>query len=222
MVISVLFVDDEASTLSALARFLRKDSYDLHFATGAAEALHTMAATPIHILVTDMQMPSMGGLSLLNIAKKKYPDTVRLALSAFTSPAQLLPCINSGKVFRYITKPVEPGELRRNLLDAGDYVMMRKNNRELVRELQEKNRMLGESVVRREETIEKLMAAEKRLKQLSGLLPICSACKKIREDNGSWSTIETYMHEHTEAEFSHSICPECAQKLYPDIMICDD
>jgi chromosome segregation ATPase len=55
------------------------------------------------------------------------------------------------------------------------------------------------------------------IKQLSGMLPICSSCKKIRNDKGYWEQIEGYFRDHSEVEFSHSICPECTGKLYPDI-----
>ena len=55
------------------------------------------------------------------------------------------------------------------------------------------------------------------IKILSGLLPICSSCKKIRDDKGYWSQIEAYIQEHSEAQFSHSICPKCAKELYPDL-----
>jgi len=48
------------------------------------------------------------------------------------------------------------------------------------------------------------------------MLPICAACKKIRDDKGYWNQIESYIREHSEAEFSHGICPDCAKKLYPD------
>ena len=56
-----------------------------------------------------------------------------------------------------------------------------------------------------------------KTKTLSGLLPICSYCKKIRDDKGYWNQIESYIHEHSEAEFSHGICQECAEKYYPDM-----
>jgi PAS domain S-box-containing protein len=67
----------------------------------------------------------------------------------------------------------------------------------------------------REHLIGELQDALAQVKQLSGLLPICSACKKIRDDKGYWSQIETYITEHSEALFTHSICPGCAKKLYP-------
>lgn len=61
-----------------------------------------------------------------------------------------------------------------------------------------------------------------RIKQLSGLLPICMHCKKIRDDKGYWNQIEAYIQKHSEAEFSHSICKECAKQYYPDLGLYDD
>jgi len=55
------------------------------------------------------------------------------------------------------------------------------------------------------------------LKILSGLIPICASCKKIRDDEGYWEQIETYIRDHSEADFSHGICPECAKELYGDL-----
>jgi HAMP domain-containing protein len=73
-----------------------------------------------------------------------------------------------------------------------------------------------------EGTIRELKKALEKVKLLSGLLPICSHCKKIRDDSGYWNQIESYVHEHSEAEFSHSICQECAKEHYPDMDIYDD
>jgi PAS domain S-box-containing protein len=67
---------------------------------------------------------------------------------------------------------------------------------------------------------EKLIKAMEEIKVLSGLLPICSSCKKIRDDKGYWNQIEAFIQEHSEAKFSHSICKECVKKLYPDLDIC--
>jgi hypothetical protein len=64
-------------------------------------------------------------------------------------------------------------------------------------------------------TKRKMMEAE--VKTLRGLLPICASCKKIRDDEGYWNQIESYIGQHSEAQFSHSICPECAKKLYPEL-----
>ena len=62
-----------------------------------------------------------------------------------------------------------------------------------------------------------LQDALAEVKTLSGLIPICSWCKKIRDDKGYWNRIESYIKEHSEAEFTHGICPQCAEKQYPEL-----
>jgi len=66
-----------------------------------------------------------------------------------------------------------------------------------------------EAIAEREKTLQEI-------KILQGILPICSSCKKFRDDKGSWQRIEQYIMEHSEADFSHGICPECVKKLYPE------
>ena len=65
--------------------------------------------------------------------------------------------------------------------------------------------------------IDKLQGTLRQVKQLSGFLPICVSCKKIRDDAGYWKQVESYIKEHAEVEFSHSLCPECIQRLYPEL-----
>lgn len=78
----------------------------------------------------------------------------------------------------------------------------------------------NESILKQEK--EKLEAALSEVKKLSGLLPICSYCKKIRDDKGYWNQIEKYIDEHSEATFSHSICQECGKKHFPGMSIFED
>jgi len=66
----------------------------------------------------------------------------------------------------------------------------------------------------REKLLNKLQMALAHIKELNGMLPICSNCKKIRNDEGYWEVVEAYITEHTEATFTHGICPDCAKKLY--------
>ena len=72
-----------------------------------------------------------------------------------------------------------------------------------------------ESEAEKDRLIEELKEAMNRIKTLSGLIPICASCKKIRDDRGYWQQVEAFIQEHTEAEFSHGICPDCAKRLYP-------
>jgi len=80
-------------------------------------------------------------------------------------------------------------------------------------ELRRHQEQLEELVVHRTADLEQALA---NVKKLSGFLPICAACKKIRDDKGYWNQIEAYIREHSEAQFSHGICPECAKSLYPE------
>ena len=91
-------------------------------------------------------------------------------------------------------------------------------NLAMKKEIDERKRVEAE----REELISELQDALAEVKALSGLLPICASCKNIRDDKGYWNQIESYIRDRSEAEFSHSICPECAKKLYPDLDISDD
>ncbi len=93
--------------------------------------------------------------------------------------------------------------------------------KEYLRSVTDINRNLEHLVeVKTQELIKankELKKALSEVKQLSGLLPICASCKNIRDDKGYWNKLEGYLHTHTEAVFSHSICPDCADKLYPNL-----
>ena len=71
----------------------------------------------------------------------------------------------------------------------------------------------------REKLIKELQEALKEIKALRGILPLCSFCKKIRDDKGYWEQVDVYIYKHLQADISHSICPECAKELYPDLDI---
>jgi hypothetical protein len=68
----------------------------------------------------------------------------------------------------------------------------------------------------RERLIKELQEALGRVKSLSGLLPICASCRRIRDKEGAWHNLEAYVRNHSEADFSHGICPDCRRVLYPD------
>ncbi len=72
--------------------------------------------------------------------------------------------------------------------------------------------------IERQKLLTQLEYSAREIKTLRGFLPICASCKKIRDDQGYWTKIETYISEHSGAEFSHGLCPECATRLYGDIL----
>jgi len=84
--------------------------------------------------------------------------------------------------------------------------------RSLNKQLQDYSNVLDTKAREREELIKKLNIALDELKTLHGIIPICSYCKKIRDDKGAWDAIEAYISGHTHAKFSHGICPDCLKK----------
>jgi DNA repair exonuclease SbcCD ATPase subunit len=92
------------------------------------------------------------------------------------------------------------------------YELLRQRLKELESQAVEMRREKNE----REQLVGELLQALAQVKTLRGILVICSSCKKIRDENGFWSEIESYIKSHSQAEFSHSICPDCMNRLYPE------
>ncbi len=112
-----------------------------------------------------------------------------------------------------VTSTDEIGDLARNMETMSHSIQkyqadIRKSHDELEQKVKER-------------TME-LETALSKIKTLKGLIPICMHCKKIRDDQGYWNQIEAYIQKNSEAEFSHSICKDCAEKYYPDVDLCDD
>jgi YesN/AraC family two-component response regulator len=136
----ILFVDDEINIINSIRRVVTEAPFESFFAVGAAEAMAIMKEHRIGVLVTDMRMPDMDGLSLLKFSNQEYPETVRVVLSGYTDASQLLGAINQGEIFRYITKPWgQPEELMKVLEQALSYYNLRQEKRELELSLQQKN-----------------------------------------------------------------------------------
>lgn len=104
-------------------------------------------------------------------------------------------------------KSLFPAEISVNVLDGEERRLCF-----FVRDISERKRAEAE----REKLIRELQQAISEVKTLSGLLPICAACKRVRDDGGYWNQIETYIRSHSGVQFSHGLCPECIVKLYPD------
>ena len=101
----VLFVDDEQHILNAIRRATIDESFDTVFAGSGATALQALEQQEISVIVTDMRMPVMDGLTLLKIVREKYPSIVRIVLSGYTQLSQVLSSINQGEIFQFIPKP---------------------------------------------------------------------------------------------------------------------
>lgn len=152
------------------------------------------------VVLMDIEMPDMNGIEASRQIQTTCPTPV-VVLTAYETPTLVQEASSVG-VGAYLVKPPKMSTMQRAITIAlarfGDMMEMRRLNEEL----QQRN--------------EALEAALAKVKLLSGLLPICAACKKIRDDEGYWQQVEVYIKEHSEAEFSHGICPDCLERLYPE------
>lgn len=137
-------------------------------------------------------------------------------------PCPTLRCLQSGKT-EWDIVPGLPGS-RVEWLELFSFPIKDKDSSEVTgvvefaRDITQRQRSEAE----RKKLIRELQETLDRVKTLSGLIPICSICKNIRDDEGYWNKIEAYVQRYSEAEFSHSICPDCAKEHYPDLDIYDD
>jgi sigma-B regulation protein RsbU (phosphoserine phosphatase) len=141
--IAILFVDDEQDTLGSLNRFLRKEPYKKYFAKSGKEALELLETHDIKILLTDLRMPEMTGMELINQVKISHPDIVRVILSGIHDIDQIIESINTGEVFRFIPKPIEPQGFKKIIRDAIDYFQLKTERQMLFDQLETKNKELS-------------------------------------------------------------------------------
>ena len=152
------------------------------------------------VVLMDIEMPRMDGLEATRRIFEQHPTPV-VILSAYENPQLLKEASRTG-VGAYLVKPPNMRQVERAITIA----MAR------FKDIMELRRINFELQTRNQE----IEAAMAEIKTLSGLLPICSNCKKIRDDQGYWEQVEVYIAKHSNADFSHGLCPDCMKKLYPD------
>lgn len=135
----VLFVDDEPNILNSLRRSLMDEEYFCQFAASGEEALEIIRNDPIALLVTDMRMPGMNGLELLNHVAEESPMTVKVVLSGYTQLPQILATINQVDIFKFITKPWIVDELIQAIRKSLDYYILQEENANYKKVLEAKN-----------------------------------------------------------------------------------
>lgn len=152
----VLFVDDEAEILNSIKRAAIDEDFVSLFASSAQEALGILKEHEVSVLVTDMRMPDMDGLSLLKEAKLNYPDMLRIVLSgqALLDLEQVLSAINHGEIFRFVTKPWRMKEDLFAVVWRGiEYYNLRRDKQRLERSLEQRNAAYKNMLRRLEEKI---------------------------------------------------------------------
>lgn len=128
----ILIVDDEENVRNALRRSLRKEGYQLHFASGPAEALIVLAELPIDLVMSDHMMPEMSGMEFLTLVRDRYPDVMRLMLTGQADMETAIRAINHGEIYRFLTKPWDDVELKVTLFMAFERQDLERENRRLL------------------------------------------------------------------------------------------
>jgi two-component system NtrC family sensor kinase len=151
--IKILCVDDEPNVHNSLKRLFLQDDYSIHTAHSGEEGLSILENTPINIVISDGRMYGMTGSEFLKEVCARWPDTVRIVLSASTDPSSLVSAINNGQIYRFIPKPWDNSDLRSTVQGAVERFNLSKKNVELTDELQRKNKELLKLLNEREECL---------------------------------------------------------------------
>jgi DNA-binding response OmpR family regulator len=192
-----LIADDDRIATALLSRALADWHFDVSVAHDGESAWALARSEAPQLAIIDWMMPSLDGPDL---CRRIRQDASRahmhlILLSSRSSRADIVAGLNAG-ADDYLVKPFHPAELRARL-----HVGVR------VLTLQE----------RLADRVAELEAAVSTVKRLHGLLPICSYCKRVRTDGNDWEQLESYISEHSDAQFSHGVCPTCLEVAYVEL-----
>lgn len=192
----ILIVDDLPDNLELLVCILREHGYMPRPVTGGRLALAAARAEPPDMVILDINMPEMNGFEVYNELKadEALKGIPVLFVTALSDTGYKLKAFSMGAV-DYITKPFQVEEV---CARVETHLRLRRLNMELASSVSELRKSLED------------------IHTLHGIIPICSNCKKIRDDKGAWQEVEIYVSKHSEAQFSHGICPPCMRNLSPE------
>jgi signal transduction histidine kinase len=190
--IKVLLVEDDegdAELFRTLLPVRKTVSIDLKRAESLSSALDRLTTDTFDIIMTDLGLPESRGIETFLTFHAQYPDMPVIVLTGMNDEELALEAVKKGAQ-DYLVK----GEVGCDML---------------LRSIQYS--------IERQKLLTQLERSLKEIKTLKGLIPVCAWCRKIRDDKGYWKVVEKYIEEHTDAAFTHGICPECIQKTYPEI-----
>ncbi|MBI4861411.1 MAG: response regulator [Candidatus Riflebacteria bacterium] len=188
---TVLIVDDTPVNAELLRAILAKE-HGVALASCGQEALDICAHELPDLILLDVMMPGMDGYEVCT--RLKADESSRSVPIIFVTAKDQTGDETRGLdlgAIDYIIKPVRPAIVRARVRNHLELRRIEKEREELIRKLQE---------------------ALANVQMLQGLLPICAWCKRIRDDKGYWSQVETYISERSRVQFSHGMCPQCFQK----------
>ncbi len=197
--VKVLVTDDDPGVLLLSASLLRKEGYEVYEAGTGQECLEAARAYRPDMILLDVMLPDITGVEVCRQIKSDQglQDTFVILVSGIRVSSEYQADGLSVGADGYIIKDIT----NREFLARVDSMMRIKRMSDALRAKEKEQ----------EKLISKLQEALAEIKTLKGLIPICAFCKKIRDDEGYWNQLEAYICKHTDASFTHGICPECAE-----------
>jgi CheY-like chemotaxis protein len=193
----ILIVDDVPRNLQVLGMMLKEEGYQVAAAQSGVQALDMLEDLDPDLVLLDIMMPELDGLAACRRihAIPRFKTLPIIFLTAKTEKEDVVNGLQAGGV-DYVSKPFNADELLARVKTHVELKRARDSEIRLIKDLQQ---------------------ALAEVKQLSGLLPICFHCKKIRDDQGYWENVEEYIEKRSDTQFSHGLCPDCMQQHYPEI-----
>jgi DNA-binding response OmpR family regulator len=203
--IKVLVTDDDADTLLLTTMLLKDEGYEVYEATNAEQCLELAKKLHPDMVLLDVMLPDKKGTEVCKLIKgdpELQSTFVVLVSGILVSSDYQAEGLNVG-ADGYMIKPMTNREFIARI-----HSMVRIKKAETA---------LREKEVEQQRLIKQLQEALAEIKTLKGFIPICASCKKIRDDEGYWNQIEEYLTAHTDAVFTHGLCPQCVEKYTQDI-----
>lgn len=195
--IHILVVDDDPDILFATMRVLKKEGYEVQGAETGSECLEKTVQEHPDLILLDVQLPDILGTDIC-FKLRNSPD-------------------HQKKYIMMMSGEKTSSHDQADGLDAGadGYIIRPVSNRELLSRVKLMVRLIR-AERQNDRYISELKQAIEKIKVLSGIVPICMHCKQIRDDQGYWNKLESFISKHSDAQFSHSICDACMEKYYPE------
>jgi DNA-binding NtrC family response regulator len=193
MQLKVLMIEDNKADQLAFKIFVKDHAlaYDYSITGSVSDAKSLLRTTHFDIVITDYFLGDGTAFDILDLKL----NTPIIVITGAGDEEIAVRAMKAG-AYDYLIKDLESNHLKVLPITVENAIKRKQAEEE------------------RDRLIRDLQQALAHVKTLSGLLPICAACKKIRDDSGYWNQIEAYLREHSQAEFTHSICPDCLEKLY--------
>lgn len=185
----ILIAEDDPVSRCLLEATLVKSGYEVTVTTNGEEAWEALQRDSPPVAILDWMMPGLDGVEVCRRVRaiQTSTPTYLILLTAKSEKQDIVHGLEAG-ADDYVTKPFDRLELQSRVSVGLRIAELQRNLANRIADLE---------------------AALTRVKQLQGLLPICSYCKKVRDDQNYWQQVDSYISKHSEVEFSHSICPAC-------------